>query len=362
MWNVLARGRYDFSYDLMPIQVRGMSLRKRWNLFKSGVNLVRRFLTPFNLPLHMQIELTNYCDLRCPICPTGIRELQRRPAAISVEMFESLMKQVGSYLLTMSLWGWGEPLLHPHLTDILRIAHEYPVAALLSTNGQKLSSPKVIDALADYPPAHLIVALDGLTDETNSQFRVGARLAPALEGVRQLAEIKKARKQEFPILHMRYIHMKHNEHEQPRLVEFAREHGFDFLSTRSLLIIDSTHADEAAHKHWTFLPESQDQRAYEYEDNRRIHRNDFVCQQPFWFPTVLADGTVTPCDQDHNAQLPLGIFTDHATFRDIWFSEQARRVRRRIRDEAATCSFCVNCPFADRPTSACSLRAFDLRS
>ena len=40
-----------------------------------------------------------------------------------------------------------------------------------------------------HPPTYLIVAIDGLTDETNSVYQ-GARLAPALEGVRALADWK----------------------------------------------------------------------------------------------------------------------------------------------------------------------------
>jgi radical SAM protein with 4Fe4S-binding SPASM domain len=355
LWNVLFRARYDFIYDQMPISVRRMSLAKRINLLRAGGNLVHRRLTPWSWPLHMNIELTSYCNLRCPICPTGARELNRRPEAMEVELFERLMAEAGPYLLTMSLWGWGEPLLHPRLADILRIARRYPVATLVSTNGQKLNDDRIIDTLIAHPPTVLIVAIDGLTDETNSRFRTGARLEPALSGVRRLAELKRQNNLKLPVLHMRYIPMKHNEHEVPLLSDFARQAGFDLATIRTLSIID---ASEQPHRE--MIPDTAGLRAYAYADGRRVRRGDFICMEPFWFPAIYADGTVVGCDQDYNAQQPMGLLSESASFADIWSSRQAAGVRRLIRDTPQELSFCANCPFVDRPISHCSIEALNL--
>jgi radical SAM protein with 4Fe4S-binding SPASM domain len=355
LWNVLGRACYDFIYDQMPVSVRRMSLAKRVNLLKAGGNLVRRRLAPWSWPLHLNIELTNYCNLRCPICPTGAGEMSRPPRAIDVALFERLMAEVGPHLLTASLWGWGEPLLHPRLADILRVARKYPVATLLSTNGQKLHDDRIIDTLIAYPPTFLIVAIDGLTDETNSRFRTGARLEPILSGVRRLAEIKRKNNLKLPVLHMRYIPMKHNEHEVPLLSDFARENKFDLVTIRTLSIID---APEQPHRE--LIPDAQELRAYEYENGKRVHRGDFVCMEPFWFPSVFTDGAVVSCDQDYNAQQPLGMLSGDVSFADVWSSRQAARVRQVIRDAPERLSFCTNCPYLDRPISHCSIQALNL--
>ncbi len=354
LWSVFVQARYDFIYDQMPLSVRRVSLAKRINLLKAGGNLVHRRLAPWSWPLHMNIELTSYCNLKCPICPTGAKEMNRRPEAMDVELFERLMAEVGPYLLTMSLWGWGEPLLHPRLADILRIARQYPVASLVSTNGQKLDDERVIDALIAQPPTFLIVAIDGLTDETNSKFRAGARLEPALSGVRRLAELKRQKDLKLPILHMRYIVMKHNEHEVPLLSDFAREAGFDLATIRTLSIID---APEQPHRE--LIPDAENLRAYGYKNGRRVHRGDFICMEPFWFPAIYVDGTVTGCDQDFNAQHPMGQLSKDVSFADIWASRQAAGVRRIIRDTPQALSFCTNCPYTDRPISHCSIEALN---
>jgi MoaA/NifB/PqqE/SkfB family radical SAM enzyme len=357
-WEVLARGRYDYIYDRIPIGLKKMSWGKRWNLFKSGGNLIYRRPAAWSWPLHMQFELTNYCNLLCPVCPTGSKALQRPARAMDPHLFESVMAEVGPYLLTISLWAWGEPLLHPQLERFLRVARKHPVATLLSTNGQRLNHPGMTELLLREPPSHLIVALDGLTDATNSKFRVGARLEPAITAVRRMAEEKRARRLAWPVLHMRFIIMKHNQHEVAEAEAFAREHGFDVISFRTLSIIDCESPDQV---HGNLLPDTQAWRGYEYEAGKRVRKKDFICQEPFWFPTLLADGTLVACEQDYNASLPMGVVAEQSSFNGVWWSAQAADVRRMIRDHPERFSFCRNCPYADRQSSDVSVEFRTLR-
>ena len=336
--------------------VRNMSFAQRVNLLRAGCNLMFRRARPWNWPLNMQIELTSFCNLRCPVCPVGTGELSRGPIAIDLDLFDLLMKEVGPYLMTLSLWAWGEPLLHPQLEDILAIAQRRPFATLLSTNGQNLNQKRVLEAIQKFPPTYLIVATDGLTDATNSVYRKGAMLAPLLEGVQALAKWKKQTGSHLPVLHCRFLAMKHNEHELPALKQFADSHGFDMVSIRSLSIIGSS---EKAHK--ALLTESDRLRPYAYTNGERVHRDDFICQHAFAFPTVLADGTVIACDQDFNGTHAYGVFSSKRSFRRIWFSPEATAIRRIIRDDPNQFSFCSNCPYADRPISSCSLEAFQIR-
>ncbi len=353
LWDVLVRGRYRFVYDMMDLTARDMSLAKRLNLVRAGGNLVRRRLRPWSMPLHMQFELTNVCNLRCPVCPTGARVVRRPPRFMDPELFERVIDEVGPTLLTASLWAWGEPLLHPEIERILRAIRRHDVVSLLSTNGQTLDREDVVRALVTEPPTHLIVALDGLTDETNTRFRKGARLAPALAGVRRIADIKRRTGAARPILHMRFIVMRHNQHELPDLDDFAREAGFDLLTVRTLSIIDT----ESHDLHTSMVPDLEGVRPYDYEDGARVVRDDYVCQEPFWFPSVFADGTVVACEQDFNATLALGSLADGVGFRELWTSDRAAEVRRVIRDRPETLSFCTNCPYRDREGTDCSIEA-----
>jgi radical SAM protein with 4Fe4S-binding SPASM domain len=354
--DAIARGQYRFTFDTMPMVVRGLSWPSRLNLLAAGLNLAHRRLRPWSWPLHMQVELTSFCELECPVCPTGIGKLERSSSAIDPELFEQVVGEAGPYLLTLSLWAWGEPLLYKHLERALAITARYPMTTLLSTNGQSLNSRRVQEALRPHPPTYLIVAIDGLSDETNSVYRKGARLAPALEGVRALADWKQRSGSRYPVLHCRFIAMRQNEHELPALREFATAAGFDMVSLRSLSIIDS-----ASEAHQDMVPVNELLRAYRYEQGRRVHRHDFVCQHAFSFPTILADGTVVACDQDFNGQQAYGVVKKGGAFRDVWLGARASEVRRTVRDNSGEYSFCRNCAYADRPISRCSFASYAVR-
>jgi MoaA/NifB/PqqE/SkfB family radical SAM enzyme len=340
----------------MPMLVRGMSWPSRLNLLAAGLNLAHRRPRPWSWPLHMQIELTSFCELACPVCPTGIGELRRSASAMDPDLFDEIMREAGPYLLTLSLWAWGEPLLYKSLGRVLETAGRYPVVTLLSTNGQSLNTARVQDALRQHPPDYLIVAVDGLTDETNSVYRRGARLAPALEGVGALARWKQQSGARRPVLVCRFLAMRHNEHELAALGGFAAAAGFDLVSHRTLTIIDS-----AEGPHRSLVPHEQALRAYRYDADGRVARSDFVCQHAFSFPTVLADGTVTVCEQDFNGRCAYGVLGTDGSFREIWWGARAAAVRRTVRDHPDEYSFCRNCPRADRALSSCNLASYALR-
>lgn len=357
LWDALARGRYEFIYDRMPITAAGMSWKKRWNLVLGGANLLHRRLKPWNMPLHMQFEWTSFCNLKCPVCPTGTKELEREATYMEPELFAKVWDEVAPYLLTASLWAWGEPLLHPKLREMLEVAQRHSVATLLSTNGMPLKQQAVREALVDHPPTTLIVAIDGLEDETNSKYRVGAKLEPILEGVKELAALKRKRKGQYPVLQMRYIVMSHNEHEVARLEDFAREYEFELLTLRTISIFDTENADAVQSG---FVPVNELLRPYEYKEGKRQKRNGFICQMPFWFPTIFTKGEVVSCEQDHSARHAFGTMDGRTTFRDIWFSDHAAEVRRLVRDEHEKLSFCLNCPYADRETADASAESRQL--
>ena len=347
---IMAQGRYDFVYDRMAISQRRMSWAKRTNLARSGLNFFYRRIQPWSMPLHMQFELGNQCNLRCPVCPTGNRELDRPPQMMDLSLFRDTMAEVGPYLLTASLWGWGESLLHPQLAGFLREAQKYKITVLLSTNGQNLDQDEVIDAIAEYPPTYLIVAIDGITDETNSRFRIGARLAPVIAGMRRLVERKKRMHRSLPILQMRFIEMKHNRHELPQVEAFAASLGFEMIAFRTLCIIASDLGISAHGR----LAEGTTESGKDPCDGEGVGH---VCMHPFWFPTLFADGTVVGCDQDFNAQKPMGRISAGLKFRDLWTGAEAAAVRRVIRDESETLAFCRNCPEKQRNRTDASYRA-----
>jgi radical SAM protein with 4Fe4S-binding SPASM domain len=348
--DILIRGRYSYTFDLMPFTVRNMDFRKRWNLFLSGMNLLYRKSRPWSFPTFMNVELTNVCNLQCPVCPTGAGLLRRKKEYIDLGLFERLMEETSPHLLMVMLWGWGEPLLHPSFHETVRIARSHGVLPLLSTNGQLLEKEDVREKLLAHPPECLIVAIDGLTDETNSRYRVGSKMEPVLEGVRRLTEERRRLGQESPHLNMRYIVMKHNEEELDRVEGFARRHGFDSLSIRSLSTVENRGDVQR-----NMAPSKPEWRAYEYRNGRRMKRETFSCHIAFTCSAVFADGSVVVCDQDAHTSQVLGRFGNGRSFKNIWFGKEASSLRKVIRKKRDRIGFCRECPYADRDSNTCNI-------
>src|SRR4051794_13847580 len=111
------------------------------------------------LPEHLQVEVSGACNLRCRMClvryapPVG-----RREGALAYEDFLALVDSVPA-LRRLTLQGLGEPLLSPHLLDMIRHAVGRSVHVGFNTNGVLLSRG-VARALVAAGTGHRHASLD----------------------------------------------------------------------------------------------------------------------------------------------------------------------------------------------------------
>ena len=54
---------------------------------------------------------------------------------MTIEEFETVLKKIKDYTDYIYLHIKGEPLLHPQIIDILKVAEEYNIKVNLTTNG-----------------------------------------------------------------------------------------------------------------------------------------------------------------------------------------------------------------------------------
>lgn len=74
-------------------------------------------------PTCFDVELTNYCNLNCAICPHSL--MKRKKGFMDINTFKKIVDQSKKYKFPIHwLQGVGEPLMHPDLESILRYFHE----------------------------------------------------------------------------------------------------------------------------------------------------------------------------------------------------------------------------------------------
>jgi hypothetical protein len=75
---LLIKGRFSFDFDGIPLTAKKLSLPKRLNLLKVGIDTIIRSNKMHSLPPVIQVEPTNICNLKCPLCPTGWNSSKRQ--------------------------------------------------------------------------------------------------------------------------------------------------------------------------------------------------------------------------------------------------------------------------------------------
>jgi MoaA/NifB/PqqE/SkfB family radical SAM enzyme len=94
---------------------------------------VRRtfFIVP-KLPKTVQFEITNRCNLACKMCPREFLKVKFKhmPLPMFKKMVDKL-KGVEEVILT----GWGEPLYHPDIVEMVKYCKSKGLAARFTTNG-----------------------------------------------------------------------------------------------------------------------------------------------------------------------------------------------------------------------------------
>lgn len=89
-------------------------------------------------PLIVDVEVTNACNFRCLMCPTGNRAMRRDTGLMSWETFVALAGKL-PWGTGIRFIGWGEPTMHPDLALMISYASQCGLVTHLNTNGSLLT-------------------------------------------------------------------------------------------------------------------------------------------------------------------------------------------------------------------------------
>jgi MoaA/NifB/PqqE/SkfB family radical SAM enzyme len=321
----LAMRKISLTFDSIPHEMENVPLRKiiNWILVEASVYV--KPARPWGRPTHIVIEPSSLCDLKCPHCPTSLG-MDRPRGNMSFELYKKVLDEAGDHLLQVILWNWGEPFMNPALFDMITYARKKGIWVVTSTNGQTLSKRGVADRIISSGLETLIVAVDGATQEAYSRFRRGGALDAVLDGVRILAERKRAVGSLTPLINLRYVVTRNNESEVGMIKELAPSLGADLLTVRSSLnVYDEGVLDDG------LSPANARLRRFERDkDGRRIRLKKNPCKRLWNNPAVHSNGNVCVCFMDWDEKSVLGD-VNRDTILDVWRGEKYRALRRTFR-------------------------------
>ncbi len=202
--------------------------RKWMNLARIEAERKMRRIEVSGRPYLLIIDPTNFCNLRCPLCPTGVQNLGRKQSMMSLDCFKRYFDPHVPYLFEVYLHNWGESLLNKQTYDMIEYAQANNVGTNLSSNLSALQSDD-LDRLLDSGLEYLVVSLDGASEETYAKYRVRGKFDRVIHNMRELVSRRNKRGLKNPVIEWQFIVMKHNEHEVETAERLAAEWGVDLI-------------------------------------------------------------------------------------------------------------------------------------
>ena len=177
-------------------------------------------------PISISFEPTTSCNLRCPECPSGLREFTRPTGMLQKNFFQETIDDIYKDLLYLIFYFQGEPYLNPDFLDMVKYAHDKGIYTATSTNAHYLTdekAKKTVESGLD----RLIISIDGTTQDVYQQYRVGGKLDKVLEGAKNIIKWKKELNSKTPFVFFQFLVVKPNEHQIEDIKKLGKEMGVD---------------------------------------------------------------------------------------------------------------------------------------
>ncbi len=195
-------------------------------------NLPARCLTK---PIHLQVETTRLCNLRCKMCEYSYRNGER--SFMSLETFKKVFGQFPQ-LRSMDLTGIGEPFCNPDFMKIVRYGKKHGVKIEFSTNGLLLTEAHM-DELIELDVDKISFSVDASTRETHEKIRQGSSFEKLTSHIKLLSRKKRGLRRQKPVVYLSYIVSLENILEAEAFLDLAGEVGAQTVVFRDLLVFES---------------------------------------------------------------------------------------------------------------------------
>lgn len=292
----------------------------------------------WGMPVSVSFEPTTSCNLRCPECPSGLRAFSRPTGMLQKDFFSETIDQLSKDLMYLVFYFQGEPYLNPDFLNMVQYASSKKIYTATSTNAHYLNdavAKRTVESGLD----RLIISIDGTTQETYQQYRVGGKLSKVLEGAANIVKWKKELKSKTPFVIFQFLVVRHNQHQIAEVQQLAKEIGVDQVRLKTAQVYDYENDPNK------LIPTLSKYSRYKKDANGKMKfkgNNQNHCWRLWHDPVITWDGNIVPCCFDKDAQHRFGNLKQQ-TFREIWSNKNYQEFRGKILQGRSNIDICANC-------------------
>ena len=269
-----------------------------------------------NFPLHLDIEASRSCNLRCPFCSTNYEPVAGRGFMSSGTFKKIIDEGAGEGLCAIKLNSGvrGEPLLNNDLPEMISYAKEKGIMDVYFNTNAALLTTEIGKKLIDSGLDRLSISFEGITPEVYETYRVGAKFSAVLENIENFIKLRGENRN--PLVRIQTVAL-------PALASVLADYR-DFWAKR---------VDEVA-----FI----DYKDYSRHDNLI---GDWACPTLWQRMLIKWDGTISIC-QEKPDFYNLGNVNNGDSIKNVWngkVMEELRAFHRKGQSHLA--GMCSGCPF-----------------
>ncbi len=306
-------------YFLMELFTRQHKVSFAWYRFKWNYFPVLNIVPAF--PLHVDIEVTDACNLRCVMCVHGSGE-HMKTGFIDTDFAMDMIRQVAQGGVYSIKFNWrGEPSLYKQLPELIAYAKQQGIQEVqINTNGVAFSEESirsVVEAGLD----RIIFSVDADSEETYEKIRVGGNFRKLTMNIESLLAIRKQRNTVKPFVRVQMVRMKDNKDEVTGF--YKRWEG----KADDIRVSDVTDRGQG--------------NQLSVGDQVAVGRR--TCPQPWLRMVINREGLVMPCCSDWHCSWVIGD-AKKDSLSSIWKGDTMKTFRSLVKegnmDEFEPCKSC----------------------
>jgi radical SAM protein with 4Fe4S-binding SPASM domain len=288
-------------------------------------------------PKRVFLELTDACNLRCSMCPSGKKKFKSTSLDFSLSC--QLLEYFSNDLPILHLYEWGEPLLYRDIRGIIEKAVALNFRTRLSSNLYNVKED-LLTFLASSGLNRIRISMDAATESTYSIIRRGSSFSEVVRNIKFLLEERNRLGVEKPQIELAFIVMKQNQSEIKDFRDLGFQLGVDRIRFKTLVVF---HEEDRK-----LLPD--DASLHSYKENSLIPRQVIKsCIMPFEGCLIGSDGQVYPCGYVKACNLDSFGNLYKQSFKEIWNGPQAIAMRKKMLEDASQLEPCRRCPHSMHP-------------